>query len=295
MTKSRLFSKNTVRAALNSFLFLYIVLFFGCSPSSTPTYSIENIDTAIQDICKKEYKLDVKVKTVGKTLWLYMPKQDILEKTKEKYTDKFEIESNEAVFEKGRLQIKYSIKAIPDTDKIQEYKYTKSVLENVSNAWKVIRRVVFSMENSQEDQPHFFCLIAADTVNGIELRQIFYYLDMKRIFYGLMSWEEYSHREIQHTKVDSNITGDEEGRHVDYHGISMEEFLADQIQQRIKVKFQKPEVGKNADIDKEIVKVVAYTIKNYGMKDFSFAELDNLIGGGKIILNRAALWEEPTE
>jgi hypothetical protein len=295
MTKSRLFSKNTVRAALNSLLFLYIALFFGCSPSSTPTYSIENIDTAIQDICKKEYKLDVKVKTVGRTLWLYMPKQDILEKTKEKYTDKFEIESNEVAFEKGHLLIKYAIKAIPDAEKIQEYKYSKPVLENINDAWKVIRRVVFSMHNPEEDQPHFFCLIAADTVNGIELRQIFYYLDMKRIFYGLMSWEEYSHREIQHTRIDPNVTGDEEGRYVDYHSISMEEFLADQIQQRIKVKFQKPEVGKNADIDKEIVKIVAYTIKNYEMKDFSLAELYNLIGGGKIILNRAAVWGESTD
>ncbi|MCM8796726.1 MAG: hypothetical protein NC923_02435 [Candidatus Omnitrophica bacterium] len=224
-----------------------------------------------------------------------MPKQEIVEKASEKYTDKFEIETNEVAFKNGRIWLKYSIKAIPDTEKTQEYKYTKSISGNMNNAWKVIRRVLFSIEDPQNNEPRFCCVIAADTDNGILLQQTFYYLDMKKVFYGLMSWEEYSHREIQRTTIDYNLIGDEDGRYIDYHDISMEEFLAEQIQQRIKLKFQKPEVDRNADINKEIIKVIAYTVKNYGMKDFISVELNNLAGGGKIILNRAAIWAEPKD
>ena len=226
-----------------------------------------------------------------------MPMEDILEKTDkpEKYTDKFEIKSNDVEFYRGALRLKYAIKPIPDAEKMQEYKYKKSVLENIDNAWKVIRRVVFSIENPRENEPHFFCLITADIKNGFQIKQVFYYMDMKKVSYGLMSLEEYSHREIRDNETGHNITGDKEGAHIDYHDISMEEFLAAQIQQRIKLKFQKPEVEKNADIDKEITKIIAYTIRNYWLKDFNLAELDNLETKGKTILNKAAVWAEPSD
>jgi len=47
----------------------------------------------------------------------------------------------------------------------------------------------------------------------------------------------------------------------------LEEFIADQIQNRIKLKFQKPEVPANADIDKEVLKIVNYTLAAYQFKN----------------------------
>jgi hypothetical protein len=44
----------------------------------------------------------------------------------------------------------------------------------------------------------------------------------------------------------------------------------------------KPEVEKNADIDKEVTKIVAYTVKTYDFKNFSYVELNNLLTKNKI-------------
>jgi hypothetical protein len=66
--------------------------------------------------------------------------------------------------------------------------------------------------------------------------------------------------------------------------------VAAQIQHRIKLKFEKPEVDKNADIDKEILKIAVYTIKTYGLRNFTSAELNNLVTQNRIILNQAAVW-----
>ena len=51
----------------------------------------------------------------------------------------------------------------------------------------------------------------------------------------------------------------------------------------------------NADLDKEITKIVEHTLKTYDFKDFSIVELNNLLTNAKIILNRAAILENPTE
>ena len=69
----------------------------------------------------------------------------------------------------------------------------------------------------------------------------------------------------------------------------MEEFIADQIQNRIKMKFQKPEVEANVDIDKEVLKIITYTLGAYHFKDFTLAEIANLATGKKIILNQTSI------
>jgi len=69
----------------------------------------------------------------------------------------------------------------------------------------------------------------------------------------------------------------------------LEEFLADQIQNRIKLKFQKPEVETGVDIDKEVLKIVTYTLAAYQFKDFSLVELANLATGEKVILNQTSI------
>ena len=68
-----------------------------------------------------------------------------------------------------------------------------------------------------------------------------------------------------------------------------------QVMHRINLKFGKPEVDKNADVDKEIAKIITYVLKTYGLKDFTAVELNNLITQNKIILNRKAILTRTTE
>lgn len=282
-------------------LCLGTLLVFGCTSSTQPTYLKENINEAIQNICKTEYNLDVKARLVGQTVWIYLPLEDILEsltgkKDKpEKYLERFAIEDNKVGFKDETLNLNYLIKAIPEQEKQQEIGYSKSALDKISSVWRVIRRVIFSMEETKRGGPQFFCLVTADIKNGFQIKEVFYYLDLKKVSYQFISWAEYQHRTIQDMEIAPQVIGDKQGLYLDYHDITWKEFIAGQIQQRIKLKFQKPEVDKNADIDKEILKIVIYTVKTYGFIDFNDAEFNNFLTQNKIVLNRQALWARPME
>ena len=56
---------------------LYSLLFTitGCAP----TYPKESFKESILKLCKKEYKLDVKVETIGKTVAAYVPLEDLID------------------------------------------------------------------------------------------------------------------------------------------------------------------------------------------------------------------------
>lgn len=299
MTKSRLSLKNLTRAVPPFSLYIVscLCLISGCSASTQPTYSKENIIDSIENICKKEYNLEVKAKLVGRTVWVYLPLEDIIERAKkpEKYLKRFVVEQNKDEFRDEALKLQYLIKPIPEEEKYQEIKYNKSALENIHNVWKALRRVVFSMEHSRNDNPQFFCLVTADIKNGFQIQEIFYHPDLKKVSYELISLSEYQHRTIQDMQISPQIIGDKEGLYLNYRDITWREFILSQIQYRIKLKFEKPEVDKDADIDKEILKIVAHTLKTYGFKDFSEVELSNLLTQRKINLNQAAIWAGPLE
>ena len=295
--KSRLSLKNSVKAALNSLILISLFLLSGCSSATSPTYNKENLTQSIQDICKKEYNLDLRATLAGDTLWVYLAVEDLLVKSDkpEKYVEKFLLERNDALPDSGSLKFAYLIKPIEDRQKSQEYKYNKSVLEKNNNVWKVLRRVVFSLDRSKSGEPKFYSLITADIKNGFFMKEIFYYLDLKKVSYEYISWGEYQHRAIQDADLNQQLIGDKEGNALDYRNITMRDFITGQILHRIKLKFQKPEVEKNADIDKEIIKIIAYTVKVYDFKDFDAVELDNLASKNTIILNQAALLSKASE
>jgi len=275
------------------------LLIYGCSSSTEPTYQVSNIEQSLQDICKNEYKTNVKAKLSGEILWVYIPVEDLFIKTDkpEKYFDKYEIEGNTAEFKDGGLNLKYAIKNIGNKEKSQELIYNNKVAEKIDGVWRALRRVIFSMKRSDNTarEPLFFCLVTADIKNGFETRNIFHSLDLKKVSYGFISPGEFQHRSVQESTVNLNIIGDKEGGHLDYADITMKDFISGQIMHRIKLKFQKPEVEKNADIDKEIEKIVSLTIKIYDFHDFNEVDFYNSLTKNRVILNRAAVLAGPIE
>lgn len=298
MMKLRQSLKNSARSGLKLSTYVLLpLLLCACISSTEPSYSKETLVDSIQNICKDEYNIEVKAKLIGQTLWIYLPLEDLIEKSDkpEKYLERFSIEHNKDEFKDGLLKLEYSIKVIPEKEKYQEVKYNKLALEKMNNVWKVLRRVLFSMKDSKKDGLQFFCFISADIKNGFQMKEIFYYLDLKKVSYEFISLAEYQHRTIQDTQIQPEIIGDKEGLHLNYRDIPFEEFLMRQIEHRIRLKFQKPEVDKNVDIDKEIIKIVVYTLKTYNFRDFSTVELNNLLTNNKIILNQAAIWARPMD
>ncbi len=295
MMKSKLSLRNLARVGLK----LLPLIFFlsACTSSTSPSFLRADISQAVKDICKKEYSLDLTTRLVGQTLWVYMPLEDILYKSPkpEKYIERFLMEDKKNTLGEGILKVSYLIKPVAENEKQQEMGIEKSVNEKIFNVLQVIRRVLFSIDNTRKDNPIFFCIVTADIKNGFEIKQIFHFLDLKKISYGFISQSEYQHRVIQDTAVSAQVIGDIQGTHLDYQDITLEEFIADQIQQRIRMKFQKPEVEKNADIDKEVLKIIAYTLDTYAYKNFTLIEMTNLVSGAKTILNQAAVFAGPKD
>jgi hypothetical protein len=212
-----------------------------------------------------------------------------------KYIERFAIEQNSESLENGVFKLEYNIKSVPEQEKFQQIKINEAVFKKINGVLTVLRRVLFSIDPKKAGEPKFFSVVCADIKNGIEIRQLACYLDLKKVSYGFIGVEEYQHRSIQDLNIEPRAIGDKQGLYIDYKDISMGQFIASQIQHRIKLKFNRPEVDKNADIDKEIIKVVVYTIKAYNFKDFSTVELNNLITNNKITLNQQAVWARPME
>jgi len=220
-----------------------------------------------------------------------MPLEDIISKPEkpERYIERFLVEDKESTLSEKKLEVSYLIKPVEETVRTQEMTLDKAANERIFNVLQVVRRVLFSIDNSEKYTPLFFCIVTADIKNGFEIKQVFHLLDLKKLSYGFISQTEYQHRIVQDTEVSSEIVGDKEGAHLLYWDITLEEFIAYQIRNRIRMKFQKPEVEKNADIDKEVLKIASHTLDTYGYKDFNIVELINLETGAKTILNQAAI------
>lgn len=295
MMKSKLSLRSLAKTGLK---ILPLILFLSsCSYSTAPSFQKEDIPQAVKDICKKEYGLDISTNLVGSTLWVYMPLEDILSKPPkpEKYTSRFSLEDDKAFFEERNLKVYYLIKPIPEKENQEEKTLDKSVIKKILNVLQVIPRVLFSMDNSKGNNPMFFCIVVADIKYGPEIKLTIYSLDLKKSLYGLISQTEYQHRIVQDGGISLQSIGDKEGKHLVYRDITLGEFIAGQIQNRISLKFEKLDVGKNADIDKEVSKIVFYTLNTYGFKDFTFVEMNNLVTGAKNILNQKAVLTDSKE
>lgn len=288
--KLKLSLKSLARRALLLNLFLAVFCLYGCSSSTTPTYLKKDIESAIQNICRDEYQIDVRAHLTGRTLWVYIPFEDIITKPQKptKYTERFLVEQNAARYLEGAMEFQYLIKPVPENEKTQENAYDKKVSEKINNVWKVLRRVLFSLDKADTLGPQIICIITADIKKGYYVRDMFCLQDLKRVSYSYISWGEFQHRTIQDMELAFQIIGDKEGAKLDYREVPFSEFLVNQIRHRIQLKFQKPEVEKGVDIDKEAIKVISNTLNIYNFRDFKFVELVNLLEQNRIILNRKA-------
>ena len=289
MMKSKRSSKNL--AKVDPKIIILVFFLSACNSSISPSFLKEDIAQAVKNISKKEYQLEIVTKLTGQTLWVYLPLENIITKPEkpEKYLEKFLVEDKKNSFSAGVFRVNYAIKPIPEKEVLQEMVLDKKVNEKIFNVLQVIRRVLFSTDNAKENNPLFFCIVTADIKNGFQIKQIFHLSDLKKLSYGLISQTEYQHRIVQENAVSALIIDDRQGEHLNYQDITLEDFIAGQIQNRIRVKFQKPEVEKNADIDKEVLKIVTYTANTYNFRNFTMLEMINLLEGKKTIFNQAAV------
>lgn len=272
-----------------------LICFFlcGCFGSSGgQIYSTENIARAVEELALKDYNLDLRAKLVGSTLWLYMPVTDLFIKAPkpEKYQEKFQIIKNTGAFSGNKFLGAYHVKPIPPKEKLQDYKINKEISDKIGTSWKLIRRVLFNMDKSQRDDIKFVITAVGDIKNGFEVKQTFYTRDLKKVSYGLMSIWEFQHRVVQDSGLSPLVIGDKTGKHLEYYDLTLDEFAVQQIEYRVSLKFQKPEVEQNVDINKEIAKIVSETLQMYELEHIDSVQFQNLETNSTVNITSEDIW-----
>ncbi|MBL7130447.1 MAG: hypothetical protein ISS45_03445 [Candidatus Omnitrophica bacterium] len=283
MTKLKPSLKNSVRRVLlfNSFLFILISL-CGCQFDLEPTYKEKDLPYIVKKICAEEYNIEVTTARTPTTLWIYAPLDKILH---EQY---------------GIIK-----------DKIFEDK----VAEKLRNILNTIGRVLISSDST----PEFFALLASDINLGLDYTVIGNVLDMKKSHAGFIPWTEVNKRYVIRFESVQEAIGDKTGRHFKPYDIRLEEFLPEQIAQRIELHFRQNypldiiqiesvqpifqnksfkfylNIKKGAkseeeiDIIEEALKIFVFVIQNYNFDDFESVEIHDLNSGKKIDYGRLTL------
>lgn len=273
--------KSKTQSRLILILILAATLFASSCQPIKPTYTKEKIVESITSLCQEEYNIEPKVWLLGETVWIYIPLPHLITK---------------------------------------EVKWDKEVAEKINKVIMGASRVLLSMK----PRPQFMVVVASDTQEyGIDYTMITWIPDIVKFQLQFISRDEFARRNVIKIEENAKALFDTEGNHIKKKEIRMGDFLAGQIAQRIYTKFgldpkfkdyfkvensnaifeeetfrinasikqiKTPPQG-SIDIQKEIIKIIAYVIREYDFKDFLLVEVKNSVSNEKSIFSRAALME----
>ncbi|MBU3959049.1 MAG: hypothetical protein KKE91_04240 [Candidatus Omnitrophica bacterium] len=276
--------KNVEKPALLFNLALFSIIISlslsACSCPIEPTYKEEDIPSAVKQICKDEYNLEVINKRTPTTLWIYIPLSKILDKD-------------------------YGI--------VENKIFDQELTDKLRKILNAVSRVLISSDHT----PEFFVLLSSDITMGLDYTIAGCVEDIKKSYAGVIPWTEANRRYVVKLNLSPEAIGDETGKHLPLYDIRMGDFLAEQIAQRIGERFQEEGLKQYFKIEKsqgafynnsfifeysmeylsqpeikinifqEILDIVTYCIKTYEFKDFSGLEIADLITEDRLILNQA--------
>lgn len=199
----------------------------------------------------------------------------------------------------------------------KDIQWDQEMLEKINKVMIGTSRVLLSMK----PRPQFLVMVASDIQEyGIDYTTVTWIPDIVKFQLQFISRDEFSRRNIIGIKENINALSDTEGKHIEKKEIDMPDFLAEQINQRIQLKFMHDPGFKDyfkvnsasavfiedifkidtditqlktppdpIDIQEEILKICAYVIKEYDFKDFLLVEVGNAANGAKSLFSRLAL------
>ncbi|MFH1338711.1 MAG: hypothetical protein ABIH40_02565 [Candidatus Omnitrophota bacterium] len=275
-------------------LLFFSVLIYGCGLNKNEElYSKDVAERKFIQICREEYNWDVKTKLIdNNTLWIYIPYQgDIFQLKANRFaqTSRCAVSSLKGEFSNGIFYFEYQITPLlkPQEDKGYTYGLTEEAGEDFRSLLNVIYRVYFNTEQ----QPEFYVIVMADITNGVELSYIIFNEDLKKFYNTVLPGEEQYKRILQDIRGELTIINDEEGRHLTYQGINLAQFLAEQIVQRIRIKFFGADSGLCRTPEEDISKIISYVMYTYQFQDYLKVNLKNLSSGTETGMSRWDLEE----
>lgn len=195
---------------------------------------------------------------------------------------------------------------------------SEGVGKNLDHIGLIIARVILNSPNP----PEFYALAISDIKTlGADYITIIYSKDLKRFYYSRISRGDFLKRRVSQFKPNPMALNELNGNHIQKGGISLPKFLAEQIGQRIEIKFKEPnlktfltvksigadfqdgrfifriEIDKinpvfNLDIIQEALKIISSVLKDYNFKDFSEVEINESATSKNTTINQKALFED---
>ena len=183
-------------------------------------------------------------------------------------------------------------------------------------------RVLLSMK----PRPQFLVVIASETKSepGVDYAIVTWIPDIVKFQLQLISRDEFARRNLVTYGRNTNAMGDTEGTHIKRVEVRFEDFLSDQLTQRIRnrflldkdvkdfvdvkkisVDFKKDTFNIVVDISQtktapgigtinvvgEIARMVAYVVREYDFKSILAVDIENTATGDKAIFSRVTLLE----
>ena len=275
---------------------LLCLLVGGCERklSPPPLLSLSEADQKLIDIAKNELEIDIVLKRLEHTLWIYVPKEDFfrLKADKDGPVKSTERKSTVGVkymdgkFEDRKFVIDYDIGPVDGYASSSGYNvsYPENFQEQYSLLTQAVYRVYAELKDSVKedipkavDLPEFIVIVIADVSAGIRYQTMMAMEDVLRMMQDYGFYEESSRRVINEQPVgDANLIGDKEGALLQIYDVTWEEFLTRQIVNRIRFKFERSTQKPSDDIKKEILNAAADTVSAYNFQDFDGILLNDL-------------------
>ena len=230
-------------------LIVLIAAFFAvsCGPAKKPPgLPLSEAHLKFQKILKDENNIDASLISYPQTLWIYVPIESSLFAFSP--TDKGASKSRES---KESISVQYLEVKYADGDFRVDYDFAKSksyesdhgYQTKYSDEFSTKQRAVFTAINrtytNVEHPPEFIVLTVADIESGIEMEILVNFGDLKLASMDMAFQQEFvSHRTLaDQPKGDKKIIGDREGKHLKTYDITWQDFIARQIEHRIKFKY----------------------------------------------------------
>ncbi len=283
---------------LRILLFLFCAGLTGCF-KITPEqrFTLTEAQEKLIEICRQDYGINVVLKPLDNTLWVYLALEEPLFDIKAsplgpsksaKSSQKQKILYLEGQFEEKKLKIQYDVS--PSREYAIDYGYSSTYSEKYQTSQRNILTALTRVYNkvsgdSSEGEtapgvPEFVIIVVADIIKGIETRMIIYYPDLKRAMEDSYFQEEYVQRAVIENPAGSPaIIADQTGTHLALKEMTWPEFLQKQIIYRIHFKYERSSLPPGEDVLEEILGIIKMTFENYQFRDVISAELHDLPAG----------------
>ncbi|MDD4909732.1 MAG: hypothetical protein PHR44_03525 [Candidatus Omnitrophica bacterium] len=270
----------------------FSLLTSGCGLKEDRPYSINEAEAKFLQICEEEYKWQASTRLVDNTFWVYIPYEKDIFKYK---ANTFPQKSNcvvgyvDGAFSEGAFQFEYQISPLFRTEK--DKGFTSGTIDELNEDFYNLLNVIYRVYFNAEKQPEFYVIVMADINNGVEIIYTIYNEDLRKIFNSAIASEEYYKRLLQEIRGNPDIVGDKAGRHLKQHGVKFTKFLADQVVQRIRIKFTDAETDFNlcASPEEEIFRITAYCMATYEFGGFNRVVINNITKGSRATKSRLEL------